>query len=360
MCHAIAGIAAEDWLRVLRENRFAVDAPYRRRAALITLNSLLNSVYRAKENRTYARAVASVKIEPPLFILGHWRSGTTHLYNLLAVDRRFAYPNHYQVLWPHTFLSTEGTASRFIASWFPERRMQDNVSIRLDRPEEDEFALSITTGWSPIFMSLVFPRRALHYERYFTFREVSQQQIVRWKTAFVWFLKKLTWKYGRPLLLKSPPHTSRIRLLLELFPDARFVHIHRNPYHVFQSYKAMRIRISRIFRLQRPDWQDVDDLIIRNYQTMYEAFFAERELIPAGNFHEIGFEELEADPMGQLRTMYGELNLPGFDAVEPSLQRYVASLRDYRKNEHAELDPSLRDRIGRAWQRSFEEWAYPR
>jgi len=162
---------------VLRENRFAIDVPYRRRATLITLNSLLNSAYRWREDRTYGAAVANAKIEPPLFILGHARSGTTHLYNLLAVDQQFAYPNNYQVLFPHTFLSTEATASRFIASWFPKRRGLDNIRLKLEDPQEDEFALCVATGCSPDIMGFVFPRRAQHYERYLTFRGVSQEEI---------------------------------------------------------------------------------------------------------------------------------------------------------------------------------------
>ena len=31
------------------------------------------------------------------------------------------------------------------------------------------------------------------------------------------------------IVLKSPAHTARVRVLLELFPKARFVHIIRDP-----------------------------------------------------------------------------------------------------------------------------------
>jgi hypothetical protein len=91
---------------------------------------------------------------------------------------------------------------------------------------------------------------------------------------------------------------------------------------------------------------------------MYEAFFEERGLIPKGQFHEIGFEELERDPVGQIRALYAGLNLPGFDAVRPALEGYVRSLAGYRKNEHAELAPALRRRIAAAWGRNFAEWGY--
>jgi hypothetical protein len=37
---------------------------------------------------------------------------------------------------------------------------------------------------------------------------------------------------------------------------------------------------------------------------MYEVFFEERKLIPQGNLVEVRFEQLEEDPLGQLRRVY--------------------------------------------------------
>ena len=89
-----------------------------------------------------------------------------------------------------------------------------------------------------------------HYDRYLTFRGVPEREVDEWKQALVLFLKKLTWKYRKPLLLKSPPHTCRIKLLLGLFPEARFVHIHRDPFAVYQSMRHTLSRVLRITRLQ--------------------------------------------------------------------------------------------------------------
>src|SRR5207245_5469736 len=80
-----------------------------------------------------------------------------------------------------------------------------------------------------------FPQRYEHYTRYLTFAGVPAAELEEWKRTMVWFLKKLTLRYRRPIVLKSPPHTARIRLLLELFPEARFVNIHRDHGAVFLS-----------------------------------------------------------------------------------------------------------------------------
>src|SRR5271166_4955893 len=102
---AFTGITLGRWLQVLWENDFAVDRPHWGRAAVITLASIPNTLLAAWENLFYGRKVRNAKVPPPLFILGMWRSGTTHLHNLLAQDDRFAYPTTYQVCYPHTFLT---------------------------------------------------------------------------------------------------------------------------------------------------------------------------------------------------------------------------------------------------------------
>src|SRR6185436_8984100 len=116
----------------------------------------------------------------------------------------------------------------------PPKRPMDNVEWTMKSPQEDEFALCILCGKSPC-TAWIFPKQREHYDRYLTFRGVSDEEIKQWQDTLMWFLKKLTWKVQRPLILKSPPHTCRIKLLLQIFPDARFVHIHRDPYTVFSS-----------------------------------------------------------------------------------------------------------------------------
>jgi hypothetical protein len=116
-----AGITLGRWLRVLRETEFSIDPPYWGRAAVITATSMLNSVVASWENLLYARRIKEAKVEPPLVILGIWRSGTTHLHNLFARDDRFAFPNTYQVFYPNTFLTTEKRNAKFVDFFFPQK-----------------------------------------------------------------------------------------------------------------------------------------------------------------------------------------------------------------------------------------------
>jgi hypothetical protein len=356
----LTGITAGDWWRLLRENRFAVDPVYWHRAAFITVASLMNSCYRFLEETRFNRAVAATPLAgPPLFILGHWRSGTTHLHNLIALDTtQFGYANTYQVVNPHTFLCSEALNTRVFAGLVPKRRPMDNMALSFAVPQEDEFAPVLMTFRS-LYLGVTFARREDHYERYLTFDGVPKEEIDEWKRAFLWFLRKLTLKYGRPLVLKSPPHTARIRLLLEMFPGARFVHIHREPFTVFQSFQHYFDTAMWHTYLQRPDLDGLDDRLIRRYKVMYDAFFDERKLIPTGHYHEMGFEDLERDPLGEVRRLYDALRLSGFEALEPKLRNYLQSLTGYEKNRLRPLRPDLRWRIAAAWKRSFDEWGYP-
>ena len=236
--HPLQGMTLGEWWALLRRHRFAIDLRHSPRALVQTAASVSNSAGARLERQRFGRRIDATPVQAPLFILGHYRSGTTHLHNLLALDPQFAAPTFFQVLNPHTFLTTERFASPIVDRLIVRRRYQDEMALGAGVPSEDEFAVCAMTGLSP-YLAWCFPCDGAGYDRYLTFREPTDGEIARWGAALTTFLKKLTLRHGRPLVLKSPPHTARIRLLLGLFPDARFVHIRRDPYVVFRSTRHM-------------------------------------------------------------------------------------------------------------------------
>jgi hypothetical protein len=357
--HPLGGMALGDWWALLRRHRFAVDGRHWPRALIQTAVSTSNSVAAAMEQMRFGRRIEAARVEVPLFILGHYRSGTTHLHNLLALDPWLAAPNFYQVLNPHTFLSAERWAAPVVDRLIIHRRLQDEMALDVGVPSEDEFAVCTMTGLSP-YLGWCFPGDGVDYDRYLTFRDAREDEVARWASALSTFLKKVTVKYGRPLVLKSPPHTARIRLMLGLFPDARFVHIHRDPYAVFRSTKQMVRAGQPFYHLREAPLQDGDDRILSVYTEMYDAYFTERGLIPEGRLREVSFADLEREPVGVIGSIYESLGLPGFEELRPRLEGYLASSAGYRKNRHDELQGPVRRRIAHAWGRSFDEWGYER
>ena len=310
----LQGVTAEDWRRLLVRHRFAVDPRYWPRAMLVTLTSLENSALARLEEWRYGRRIDAVQVRPPLFILGHYRSGTTHLHNLLSLDPQFAYPTLLQTIYPHTFLTARAMLAPFMTALMGRRRPPDNMEVAPGSPAEDEFALCAATSLSP-YMGWVFPRGPAIYEKYLTFREASEEERTRWKAALTRFLKKLTLAADRPLLLKSPPRTARIRLLLELFPEGRFIHSHRHPYAVFVSTRHLWRTGPPSWQFQQPGEDDVDSQVINTYKVMYDAYFEERGLIPPGQFCEVSYEELEREPIKVVGSIYDALKLPGFASM---------------------------------------------
>jgi hypothetical protein len=348
------GCSFGDWMKTLWRARFAVDFRYWPRAALITFNSLPNSLGRLWETLRYSPQIEQTEVPAPLFVLGIWRSGTTHLHNLLARDARFAFGNTYEVLCPHTFLFTESWHAPMLQPFMPETRPMDNVRSSLWEPQEDESALA-ACGISFV-LEMAFPRMRDHFHRYLTLRDLTPAELDAWKASFMTFLRKLTLKHRRPLVLKSPGHTARIRILLEMFPNAKFVHIHRNPFDVYQSTEHTWRKIQPIWALQSGGPEP--EHLIRDYRDLYEAFFEERALIPEGNYCEVAYEQLVADQLGEMRRIYETLNLPEFEQFEPDLKEYLASIAGYSRNPFPELSTEMRDRLAAAWSRCFEEWGY--
>jgi hypothetical protein len=145
----LTGLDAADWWALLRENRFAVDPGCWPRAGLITLGSLDTRLGRLQEERAYGPAVASTEIQPPLFVLGHWRSGTTHLHRLFALDEQFTSPNLFQVWHPHTFLTAESRRARLTARVARRGRFMDQMAMAVDVAAEDEEALGLLSRCVP-------------------------------------------------------------------------------------------------------------------------------------------------------------------------------------------------------------------
>jgi omega-hydroxy-beta-dihydromenaquinone-9 sulfotransferase len=357
--HPMAISSLRNWLHLLWENR-GVDAQYRRRAAEVTAMVMLTTPLRWYERVRYNAAVEQIQItRPPIFIVGHWRSGTTHLHNLLAQDRQFGYLSTIQSFAPETMFIGEALLRGRSAILAPQPRPMDNVLLSVDSPQEEEMALSSLTSQS-LYHQWIFPRRAeLYFERYGLLQGLSPKEYRRWQQTYRWLLKKLTLRHsGRQLVLKNPANTGRILALRETFPGAKFIHIHRNPYDVFVSTRHMYRKAHPLMRFQQISAAEDERHILSWYRLMMQKFLAERSQIPAEDLVEVRFEDLERDPLGQVERVYQALSLPGWEQALPALRSYVATLTDYRKNTF-QFDSQVIEQVNRHWAFAFTHWQYP-
>ncbi|HIE96976.1 MAG: sulfotransferase [Fuerstiella sp.] len=351
------GLTFGNWVRLLA-SRPPMHWSRLPRLASITAFSVVNSLEKLLENCVYGRRISRQKIEhPPIFIIGHWRSGTTLLHNLMSLDPQFTYPNLYQVIFPGSFLLTERIATKLTAWGVPKTRPVDDLPAGWDMTQEDEVALLAMTLLSPYLM-LAHQRDPSTYGRFFDLTELTPKERRRWQDAFVYFLKKLTIRANKPIVLKSPPHTYRIPILLEMFPDAKFIHIHRDPYVVYKSSIHLRKTLFTENGLGKPCLDDMEENMMQLYSSLFEAYENTKHLIPAGHLHEVRFEDLEADPLGQMCQVYEKLGLPGWQSVEPKIQAEVPALAAYKKNTY-NIDEPLKRKIYARWHAAFERYGYP-
>lgn len=342
----------------LMARRPPVDLAHTAKLASVAAMSVYNSGMSALEQMVFGRTVRNTEItEAPLFLLGHWRSGTTLLHNLVTLDPAATYCNLYHVLFPGSFLLTEKVATRLTARLLPATRPMDSMPLTWSHPQEDETALLMQTLCSPYLM-LAFQRDSSVYDRFFSFDEASPAEREKFKQALLTFMKKLTVRERKRLVLKSPAHTFRIPMILELFPNAKFAFIYRNPYKVFTSTMHLRRTMFEDNGFAAPDYSSLEDMTLNVYRNLFDTYERDRHLIPEGNLHEIRFEDLEQDPIREIQSLYSGLSLPGFDELEPKLSERLAEHRAHKKNQY-QMEAALLDRINTAWQPAFERFGYP-
>lgn len=294
----------------------------------------------------------------PLFIVGHWRSGTTHLYNLMGrAGYGFVPPVAAGIPWD--FLTLGTLFGPLLNRLLPKTRYIDNIPVLPDSPQEDELALA---NMSPLsfYHALYFPER---FERFFDrglfLDGCSPAQIATWQKRFCHFMEKLAIHHrGRRVVIKNPVYTARVGLLHQMLPEAKFIHIHRNPTDVFFSMRNFYRRLFEEFALQRFEQVDIDEVILTTYPRMMDQLEADRRSLPAGSFVEIGYDALIEDPLDTLSQVYGALDLPDFDTHRGLFQQHLSAVRDYRKNRF-EHDPATVALVEAHWQPFYERYGYP-
>lgn len=346
------------WLRLLARNRFAVEPPYWYIALICSITTFFHTVLRWVQDGMHGHRVAATPIDPPpVFVVGHWRTGTTLLHELLILDDRHTSPTFLHCFSPCDFLLTEGVLKKHLGFLLPEKRPMDNMAVGWDRPQEDEFALCLL-GQPSTYADVAFPNRPPLDPGAMDLSGLSRGRLNEWERVFVKFLKQVQYRDRRRLVLKSPPHTARIPTLLKLFPGAKFVHIVRDPFEVYPSTVNLWTAFNKKHGLQTPRHPErVEQKVLREFRTLYDRLGEAKPLIPKGDFVEVRYEELTADVVGTMGRVYAALGLDGFDRVRPKLEAFATASRGYEKNRW-ELTPEQRATVREQWGDVIERYGY--
>ncbi|MCE9607360.1 MAG: sulfotransferase [Planctomycetia bacterium] len=351
------GMCFTTWLGLLVRNRFAISPRYWIKGVLITLISLFNSGLWLIEQLLFGIAIRRTKIQPrPLIVLGHWRSGTTWLHELLGLDPQFTSPSTYEVMAPNHFTVSKFWVTRLFYWLLPSRRPMDNMPMGWDRPQEDEFALCNLGVPSP-YLTIAFPNHPPQHWNYLTLEGLTATELSYWKRSLYAFLQKVTFVHKKRIILKSPPHTGRVRTLLEMFPDARFVYLVRDPFVLFPSTVHLWKRLYETHGMQVPNFAGVEEYVLETFTRLMDRFEADRSLIPANRLYEMRYEDLVADPLGRMQSLYDQLELGDFERVRSAMEQYSSQTSDYKTNRY-QLTDAEREEVNRRWKPYIEKYGY--
>jgi len=403
----MCGICLPQWISILRKRRHQIDwSTYWPRLLFISFMSILNSTMGMLDHLIYGREVENVVINPkPVFILGHPRTGTTLIHSLLALDSdQFSYCSTFCAGFPSCFLWFELIGKVLFKGVIDDTRPMDNVKLHFDLPQEDELATTnISAGVSP-YMPLFFMQQEPDFRPFYAFDmdskskyNSSDEQLEpsvmaearkTWTDSFLFLLRKLTVrdKYqiasdatiksdggSRRLILKSPVHTARIELLNQLFPEAQFIYIHRNPYDVFRSAAHMADTTYWYTYMNTPSNEQITEFILRQYEILYDRYEQGRievlqEFAPQGSepngrkrrLIEVSYNDVSQRPVETAKKIYEQLGWTWTPRYQERLEAELAghTLRNYQKNRHKVLDESLKKVINERWGPSFERFGY--
>ena len=349
------------WARLLREH--GAPAPeYRRQLMKMLLISALLGPWRLADRLLYAAHVARTPIHPsPVFILGAARSGTTFLHGLMGCVPDLGFPTHRQAMAQGIFLSA-GVPLQWLRDRMARgrtvRRKMDNVEITAHVPQEEEIAVSNMTHRSFMY-GFSFPQSLRFlFHRYATLEALSPRELAHWDRLYLMVLRKATWAAGgRRLVLKSPTNMVRIPHLLRLFPEARFVHIVRNPYTIYHSMAGLFAKLTDAYKLQAATREQTRGHAEDFYIWCMRKYLQDRHLITADRLVEVRYEDLERNPLDELERIYRGLELPDWEAARAAAASYMAGKAQYRKNVYPE-DPAVIERVNEIWRFAVDEWQY--
>jgi hypothetical protein len=351
------GMRLGDWIKLVARNRFRIHPLRWGLATTVTLATTFNSAMYGLQQAIYGRRIRQTPItEDPVFIIGHWRSGTTYLHELMVLDDRFTYPTTYECFAPNHFLVTERVCKKLL--WFavPAQRPMDNVKVGWDNPQEDEFALCGLGLPSP-YLRMAFPNGPDTYDSYLDLDGLREPELERWKEGLARFVKMLALKHGKRVILKSPTHTGRLGVLAEMFPGARFIHVVRHPDALFPSTIRLWQSLDLVQGLQIPRHERLAEYVHTAYERMYRSFERHRANLPSSRICDVRYEDLIRDPVGELARVYEQLDLGDFEPVRERIEEHVARQKGYKVNRH-ELDEKTRSEIRLRWGRYIDRYGY--
>ena len=336
-----------------------IDAAYKGKFRLTKAVCRMLSILAPLQDKRYEKLLADKPLEhDPVFILGHWRSGTTFVHNVFSCDKHFGYNTTYQTVFPHLMMWGQPFFKKNMSWLMPDKRPTDNMELAVDLPQEEEFALANMMPYT-YYNFWFLPKHQQEYaDKYLLFDDISEAELKVFEETFTRLIKISLWNtHGTQFLSKNPPHTGRVKELVKMFPNAKFIYLMRNPYTVFESTRSFFTNTIQPLKLQDITPAELEQNILSIYAKLYHKYEADKASIPAGNLIEVKFEDFEADAMGMTEHIYDALSIPGFADARAAIEQYVGGKKGYKKNNYKYDDRTVQ-LVQDNWDFALKQWNY--
>lgn len=298
---------------------------------------------RRQLSRLLARApeLRERQIVAPIFILGFPRTGTTLLHNLLAADPRsravrlwemrepFApddRPGFDGEAWSRSVIST--TEQVIAAGYKMSPRLADIHPLRATWPDECSWLFRNS------FMSLVFGFS--HYVPSYVEWLLAQDML----PAYAYFklqLQAITHQRGgAPLVLKDPCHLWHLDALLQVFPDARVIQLHRPPEQVVGSFASLCQALHEGGATPRPS-AEIGRYAVEMLARGLERSDAVRATLAPDRILDVDYRELVGDPISTLQRIYCRFGLEFESQARDAATSWLAENRGLSGRHRYEL-----------------------
>jgi hypothetical protein len=325
--YAVTTLAGSTVKNIIALNKsHHVEKKYRVKFALSTAVAGVLEIFNLAERMVWQKRIRDHQPEaPPVFIIGFWRSGTTLLHNLLCQDPESAYVTTFQTVFPNITLTQSWWLKPLVNRFLPENRPFDNVRMDMDFPQEEEFGLMNIQPYT-IYKFFLYPSE---YDRIiekelFT-GNLPARGLSLWKKQYASMISKAIFNTGgKRFIGKNPCNLTRISLLKQMYPGAKFIFIHRDPCQVIESLYRFILSIFPGVQLQDVPADFSREKVAGLYQKIMNAYFNTRDKLNSSDLIEIRMDEFLRDKMGYLEKIYNTFNLGDFQRALPGIEKYLS------------------------------------
>lgn len=279
-------------------------------------------------------------VKQPIFIVGHPRSGTTFFHDALNEMDNVVAPRMIDCLYPYLTKYFQFMLVPILKNVLPETRLMDKMKVAWDSPQEEEFAMALMTRDTSV--SFLFAPNKNQKELNPSILLNNERVKSRWLKAHLRFAKKIQSLHkGKTLVFKSPSNTARIKELLGIYPDAKFIHIVRNPLDVIPSTIHLYQKILPEFSLQDETKIDVEAYVFDFYAQLMNKYITTKNDLHSSQLVELNYEDFVAQPIDSLIKVFNQLEI---SMQVKKLESFFASRKSFSRNEF-ELEEELKNTI---------------